>query len=263
MKKITVILPIHELDDTMITYIDESITSVYNSDEMVNLLVVYHNDKDKKLFDRVVKLKEGLDVTYVKNTGNTDFSTQVNKGIESCKTEWFSILEVDDAYSKTWFTNVLNYMDHYPNMDVFLPIVADVDDKQKFLNFTNESLWAVGFCNVQGHLDNEVLLEYQNYQISGAVYKTEKVKLNGNLKSYKLSFGYEYLLRLTHNNINIMTIPKIGYKHTNMREKSLFWNYKNNEAQKLTPAEAKFWMETAKKEYFFSEEREITYTNQS
>ena len=24
-----------------------------------------------------------------------------------------------------------------------------------------------------------------------------------------------------------MTIPKIGYKHLNMREGSIFWNYKN------------------------------------
>ena len=82
---------------------------------------------------------------------------------------------------------------------------------------------------------------------------------NGAFKpSFKLTFVYELLLRLTYNSAKIMTIPKIGYKHTNMREGSIFWNYKNNTA-KMSDDEVKFWIESAKKEYFFIDDRGIKY----
>ena len=57
-----------------------------------------------------------------------------------------------------------------------------------------------------------------------------------------------------------MTIPKIGYKHANMREFSLFWDYKNG-SNPLNPEEANFWVEQAKKEYFFTYDRVVEYEN--
>ena len=68
----------------------------------------------------------------------------------------------------------------------------------------------------------------------------------------------EFLLRLTYNSVSIMTIPKLGYKHTNMREGSIFWNYKFGESI-MTEDEVKFWIQTAKREYFFVEDRAIKY----
>jgi hypothetical protein len=56
-----------------------------------------------------------------------------------------------------------------------------------------------------------------------------------------------------------MTVPKIGYQHVNLREDSLFWSYKNNEKQKLSENEVKFWLETAKKEFFFKNKRDVNY----
>ena len=58
-----------------------------------------------------------------------------------------------------------------------------------------------------------------------------------------------------------MSIPKIGYKHTNLRNGSIFWNYKNGE-DALTPNEVKFWIDSAKKEYFFTNDRVIKYEPQ-
>jgi hypothetical protein len=84
----------------------------------------------------------------------------------------------------------------------------------------------------------------------------------GGLKAnLKLTFGYELFLRLTYNSTKIMTIPKIGYKHMNLREGSIFWNYKNGE-DKMTQEEAKFWIDSAKKEYFYNNDREIKYEPQ-
>jgi hypothetical protein len=43
-----------------------------------------------------------------------------------------------------------------------------------------------------------------------------------------------------------------------MRECSIFWNYKFGEEQMLED-EVKFWVQTAKKEYFFVNDRNIKY----
>ena len=59
-----------------------------------------------------------------------------------------------------------------------------------------------------------------------------------------------------------MSLPKIGYKHTNFRRGSIFWTYKNGE-QTLTQEEVKFWIESAKKEYFFTSDRKIKYEAQT
>jgi len=101
-------------------------------------------------------------------------------------------------------------------------------------------------------------LDYQNFQISGGLYRTSVIKEYGKLKdNIKLTFGYEFLLRLTHYNVLIMTIPKIGYQHVNFRENSLFWSYKNDDKLKISEEEVKFWLDTAKKEFFFKNRRDI------
>ena len=57
-----------------------------------------------------------------------------------------------------------------------------------------------------------------------------------------------------------MTVPKIGYQHVNFREDSLFWNYKEDENSKMDESEIKFWVDTAKKEFFFKNKRDVTYS---
>ena len=92
--------------------------------------------------------------------------------------------------------------------------------------------------------------------------KKEDFEAIGGFKSsMKLTFVYEFLLRATYNDLQVMTIPKVGYKHTNMRVESLFWEYKNHTSEKLMPEEAKFWMDTAKKEYFFKIDRKVKYAD--
>ena len=55
-----------------------------------------------------------------------------------------------------------------------------------------------------------------------------------------------------------MTIPRIGYKHSNLRENSIFWDYKFGD-KKISEQEVKFWVSAAKKEYFFVDDRDIKY----
>ena len=259
MKKITIILPFHRLEAEDIAMLNNALSSAED----------FHNDV-KFLFvcpDKLRSQVSGLDFgqkleinVHYNPTLQTDFASQVNLGIMKCDTEWFSILEIDDEYKKPWLSSMNEYMNVYPDVGVFLPIVKDINSEGKFLGFMNDSVWAYGFSNKQGMLDNEILLEYQNYQISGALYKTQLIKDFGLLKdNIKLTFGYEFLLRLTHNGVNIMTVPKIGYQHVNMRENSLFWQYKNDSSMKLSEDEVKFWLDAAKNEYFFKNKREINY----
>ena len=58
-----------------------------------------------------------------------------------------------------------------------------------------------------------------------------------------------------------MTIPKLGYKKTNMRENCLFYDYYKKEkgVDRVDPLEAKWWFNTAKKECYFKQDRGITY----
>ena len=89
--------------------------------------------------------------------------------------------------------------------------------------------------------------------------KSKFEEIGGLKSSIKLTFNYEFLLRATYNDAVIMTVPKVGYKHTNQRVNSLFWDYKFNQDYRLGPEEAKFWVDTAKQEYFFTMDREVVF----
>ena len=256
MKNITVILPVHRIEDSYRVMLDNAIKSVEQFHEDVKLMIVCPPSVKSEL----TNISEVLEVNIVTNNTKTDFCSQVNLGIEKCDTEWFSILEIDDEYKSIWLKSTNEYVKTYTDVDVFLPVVKDINTDGNFVSFTNESTWAYGFTEKQGVLDNEVLLDFQNYQISGGLYRTQVIKDNGSLKeNIKLTFGYEFLLRLTHNNIKVMTVPRVGYQHLNFREDSLFWSYKNDETNKVSEDEAKFWLETAKKEFFFKNKRDVNY----
>lgn len=256
MKNITIILPVHRIEESYRVMFENAVKSVEQFHNDVKLMIVCPLDVKSEF----TNISDVLEVNVITNNSKTDFCSQVNLGIENCDTEWFSILEIDDEYKPIWLKSINEYVKTYNDIDVFLPVVKDINVEGNFVSFTNESTWAYGFTEKQGVLDNEVLLDFQNYQISGGLYKTQVVKDNGSLKeNIKLTFGYEFLLRLTHNNVKIMTVPRIGYQHLNFREDSLFWSYKNDEANKLTEDEAKFWLETAKKEFFFKNKRDVNY----
>lgn len=257
MKNITIILPIHKLDEGYKEMLDNALKSIEDFHNDIKLKIVCPLSVKENLTD----LSQKLDIEIIINDGNTDFCSQINLGIEKCDTEWFSIFEIDDEYKSVWLKSMNEYTKEYTDVDVFLPVVKDINDEGKFMTFINESVWAYGFTDKQGFLDNETLLEYQNYQTSGGLFRTQVIKDNGGLKeNIKLTFSYELLLRLTHNGVKIMSVPKLGYEHMNLREDSLFWSYKNNEEQILTEKEVKFWLETAKKEFFFKNKRDVNYT---
>lgn len=260
MSKVSVIIPIHTTENNLVNWLNNAVKSVENQvvkPEMV-IIVRTPNEELKTQIDSIDFGTIKDIVKVVENTtGKEDFASQVNFGVENIDTEFFSVLEADDEYSKIWFKNVQEYIGAYPNNDLFLPLVVETDPNGNFLSFTNEPVWAKDFSEEIGFLDENTIQAYPNFNTSGMVVRTEKYKECGGYKaSMKLSFIYEFLLRMSHNSCGIMVIPKLGYKHTNQRDGSLFKGYKDF----INPDEARFWMNLAKKEYFFNQDRNITYS---
>lgn len=266
MSNVTVVLPVHRLNEKEKEYYKNAVKSIANQkgNNHPNLLVVTTSQELKEeieSFEYDENIKNLINV--VVNDGQNDFCSQINFGVDKVETEWFSILEMDDEYSAIWFNKVNEYMTHYPDVEVFLPIVLDVSPEGKFLHFTNEPVWAPEFSDKLGFLDNDALLNFPNFQSSGAVYKKEAFKSVGGFKpGIKLHFVYEFFLRMTYYDKTIMTIPKLGYKKVNMRQNSLFFDFYNGET-KIRPDEARWWFNQAKKECYFKQDRGITYEEET
>ena len=260
---VSVIIPINSSKQKDFDlFFERAIKSLQIQDIKPDEIVVVHSDEDglKILLDTFDY--SGLTMNFIENKGKVDFCSQVNLGVENAKNEWVSVLEFDDEYSTIWFKNVKRFIKAYPEVDVFLPLVVDTDEKGMFVGFTNEATFAASLNSEIGYLTNDVLMNYQNFQTSGMVIKKQTYTDNGGFKpSFKLTFVYEFLLRLTYNSAQIMTIPRIGYKHMNLREGSIFWSYKNGQ-NKITDDEVSFWIESAKKEHFFTSDRNIKYEPQ-
>ena len=256
MSNITVVVPVHKLEENYLVGCIESIKG--QKVKPYEVLFVTSNDEDLKNYLNSYDFGDIKDVTKVleNETGNYDFQSQINYGVEQSTGDYFTFVEYDDEVSPIWIKNGVEYTNAYPEVGVFLPIVYETDESGNFISFTNESVWAKDFSETIGYLDNGTLLRVQNFNFDGMIVKRDAFLENGGLKSnMKLTFTYEFLLRMSYLSIPIMVIPKLGYKHTNNREGSLFVEYKNT----IDVMESKFWVNKAKKEYFFTEDREITY----
>ena len=259
---ISVILPVHELNEVTKQTFSNAVQSV--KEQIVRpdeLIIVVPKGSEVSSYLKTFDFGDYKDsVVIAENEGETDFASQVNYGVSVSKSEWFSILEYDDEYAKIWFKNVIEYKAAHKDVDIFMPIIVDVDANSQFIGFTNEAVWANGFAEQLGFLNNDALLAYQNFNTDGVVIKKSTYEEFGGFKpSIRLTFIYEFLLRMTFKAAKVMVIPKFGYKHVNQRPGSLFSSYKES----LDPAEAKWWLAQAKKECYFQKDRKITYQTQN
>ena len=264
LDNLTVIIPVHSVADANFNEMfSTALNSIEANDTVPNeVLIVRCPCKEVEATLNSFDFKSySFKITIIENNIGKSFQEQINYAASQVITEYFSFLEFDDEYSINWFRNVKKHIDAYPEIEMFLPIISDVSDNKTFIGLTNEAAWAYNFSEKLGYIDHEVLLEYPNINPDGMVIKTDTfIECGGYKASINFTFNYEFLLRFTRNGKTIMVIPKIGYKHTNMRQNSLFWNYKHSPIveERLSGEDAKFWMETAKKEFYYTEDRKIT-----
>lgn len=268
---ITILIPVHTFNDSVATYLLNAIKSVDRQVDVKDLIVsiVFPTKIKEQLCDFVAKNYsqykniKPTNILLTENLGNFDFQSQINFGVSELKTEYFSILEFDDEYSEIYFRNIEKYIYAYPDVDLFLPITILVSTNGSKTSLINDIAWSrdfVGDDSEQGFISLQGLKKYTTFSITGGVYKTSAFNSVGKLKkNIKLTFNYEFMLRLLNSGRKIMTIGKVGYKHIMDREDSLFVGYN----AVLTMKERKFWFDIANKEYYFNEDRKIDLTKLS
>ena len=261
---ISVIIPIIECDDKttpLLTKAVESIAKQEHVDAIPLIYLVYPATIEESVVgwkDSMIRLYQGkLSFVLIKNDGKTDYQSQVNLAVDTVPTDYFSVLEFDDEYSTTFFRNSQKYVETYPEIDVFMTMMIEVNELNQGVKLTNETVWAqqfVGENGEMGYLNANALKQYTDFKLSGAVIKKSEFINIGRYKSnIKLTFMYEFLLRALNNACKVYSIPKIGYKHLATREGSLFDGYQKN----MPIDERKFWFDTANKEANFITDRPI------
>lgn len=257
MDNLTIILPIEFLDteDKKNMFIN-AVTSVDDT----KILVV----GDKKAIEGLAEMDlSQFNIELIVNTSkNKKYAGQVNFALKNVKTKYFSVLEFDDMYSTIWFKNLKEYIENDTNETfAFLPLteIVDFETKTSF-GYANEAVWASSFSEKLGYFDLQSLEDYLNFNTSGGVFRTEDfISLGGLKASMELVFWYELLMRALYKGKEIYVIPKIGYYHTVNRENSMTMNYVSTMSEK----EADWWIDLAKKEYFFPHDRKKTYTEET
>lgn len=251
INNLVIIIPVHELNKEIKTLLTRAINSVPIDYE---IRISCKNGLSSKI--KAMELNENV-VIYENEEKDspTDFASLVNQAVDN--SEWFSILEFDDEYTDLWFKEAEKYIEYNPEISVFMPMEDILEYKShKFLNFGNEAAWASSFSNEIGYIDNECLENFFDFYLTGSIFNTKDWQDYGGLKpSIKVSFWYEFLLRMTHNGKKIFIIPKIGYKHYVNRPSSLYLQYRDTISEK----ESNWWFDLAKEEQFFTEDRNKIY----
>lgn len=260
MSKITIILPVCEVNDKLKSLYKNAIGSIPISSEGKSLYpvtVVGPKDVIKEYKDAA--LEKIVEIEYLENE-DSDFQTQINVAVKDCKTDYFSILEIDDTYNPNWFSNVEKHIESLPETPFFLPLTElydASDEKQPVpIGFANEIALTTSFSDKIGYIGIDELMEFSDFSCTGGVYRvSDFLEIGGLKRTLKFVFWYEFLLRAAHNHREAYVIPKLGYKHYLHRKGSLMETISHT----IDEDEAKFWMETARQEYFFSEERAKEY----
>jgi hypothetical protein len=253
---LTVIIPIYKIENDLEKELfNEAIKSIYNQIDNIlpkEVIIITSTETNKSL-----DIKEFKNARIVINDETTDnVQSQINKAVDNVKTSFFMILDFDDELTNLYFKNILLYIDEMKNVDMFLPIIADVNLEKKIHRYINEINWAKDVTNDKhGYLIMETLMNYNLVSINGAVIRKDKFEEAGKLKeSIKLSFIYEFLMRFTNIDGIAYTIPKIGYLRKFGRENS-YLSIQSN----MDNDEVNFWWNLAKKEYVWPHDRNKTY----
>ena len=261
MNKLTIYIPIHQINDETSNLLDRAVESFVKCNNhavsqgypSANICFIGPSDVLRKIKQYNIET-----LKYV-NSENSDFCSQVNNAAKNCETDYFSILELDDEYTESWFINFYIYNSSYPNVSVYLPLTelyVNNGDSNTIIGYKNEAVWATSFSEELGYIDLESLENYGDYNLTGGIFKVSDFIDEGGLKeSMKLTFWYEFLMRMCYNSKQVFVIPKVGYNHYVNRKESLSSFYNEN----MKPDEAQWWIDLAHKEYFFKKDRNKTY----
>jgi len=242
-------------------------------------IIVRSKDEEGKIKEEVLESEEKINYTLIpfdKLTFSEIFNFGFNLAADNGY-ELISLVEPEDVVGLAWYNQVNVYLKDCENIDGFVPIVSNTTNGV-FNGLLNEAPWAEGMAEEAGKLDMNLLTRFNCILPLGGVFKVEALKEYSEQKedekfypikeSVKLAHYYEFFLRMVYNDLKIMTIPRIGYEmrlNTNQAFREYTCKIPSNltslpeELGGMTQAEATFWMDLAKKEYFFDEDRNKKY----
>ena len=266
MKDITIIIPLHVFNDEVKDLLTTAIESVsvcqknYENIGKLTPLIVCSSDIYDSVMSWVNKTKQLVSV--IKNTGDTDFCSQVNHAVATVKTEFFSVLEFDDTYTEHWFTNAHKYYYGNESVSVFLPVNLFHDGQYKNWQYGNTMALSPTFItNNEKDKDDIGIINFHRlekcslFNLTGAVINTEDFRKVGMYKpSIKVAFNYELLLRMAKKGLIMMVVPKEGYVHALGRKDSLTDVYLST----TTEEEREKWFKLAVRECKYDEDRKKT-----
>jgi hypothetical protein len=238
-------------------------------------------DAEGKVVEEIIESENSVDIKLVKTevsnfskVFNTLFNLAVSGGYEA-----FSVIEVDDAISAGWYNIANVYMQENSEIGFFLPMIRNFQNGA-LTGLMNEACWAEGISEEAGKFDMNLLLRFNCANPLGGVFRVSSLEeysedKDGRLcpmkESIKISHYYEFFLRMIYNDVKMMTIPRVGYdfrvnnvqefSHASSKVPSNITAIPSDKGG-ISAQEASFWVELAKKEYFFDEDRNKVYEQQ-
>ena len=262
MKDVTIIIPVHEYNDTVDALLRKALESVSDcrkefKDGHLPVVIVAPRKLDDVLTHSDIH-QFIPETKIIWNEGNTDFCSMINFGVDNISTDYFSILEYDDTYRKKWFKLANDYFYGNESISIFLPLNA-IHTGHKNWQFGNEFGLSNAFITDDvDDTDDVGIINFKRiekcsvFNLTGAIFnRNDFIKVGKYKPSIKVAFNYELLLRLTNKGLKCMVVPKEGYVHEIGREGSLTDTYNKT----LSDEEINKWFELAFREYVYDTDR--------
>lgn len=249
-KNIAYVIPLHKKSDLVF----RAISSVPDDSRIIlcineSIEKWYSNNKPNRSIDVVVSNK-------------SSYQGLVNAGITYLKqfdVDLISILEFDDTIIPTAHHVINEYANDWDKVEIFAPLTCIVkwseeDDKPVLVGITNESAMAPQMAEEYGYFDFNMMLRTNFLFVNGCYIKPEVFENYGMFKeNFEIFYDYEWALRMVYNGVIIRSIPKATHFHT-LSDDGAF------EAHKALPNEVRDnWLGATRREYFFEDDRVISF----
>jgi len=250
-KKITYIIPLHIKDDRVF----RAISSVSNDAE---IFVSAPKDVREWLSSK----SEGADDKFKlggPESEKSSYQALVNYALDFARdADFISILEFDDEVTPNASNIITEHAEAYPESQILAPLVCVVkdinQDKPMLVGMANEAVFANGVAEERGFVDYNMMLKTNFLFVNGVYIKPEVFEEFGVFKeNFEMFFDYEWALRVVYNGTIIRGIAKAGRFHY-LYEDGMFEQHKNLD-RKLRED----YLGAARREYFFDEDRELTF----
>lgn len=223
MEKVTYIVPVHEINDNVKEYMKKAFTSLVNMKGAENAEIFLTGELDiitqaQNLFNEICGENNQQIITLLP-TDEKDLFVKINLAVSKCRTPYFSILEFDDEYYPYWDVVAQRYTDK--NYSMIVPISELVTTDGDIAGLANELVWDAAFVDkgTIGFIEHHDLFVFKDFLTSGAYIKTSDFIELGKLKpELKIAAWYEYLLHTASTGKKIFVAPRIGYRHTILRD---------------------------------------------